>query len=73
MAAKTEELWLWNANHAMALFKNFGCTQIQERHRGGTESAHHSNYEEFSAKHRETEELLSQNEMHFNIIRSIWI
>ncbi len=69
MAAKTEELWLWNAKHAMALFKNFGGTQIQhnmgykakERQQGGTESAHHSNYDEFSAKHRDRGTVLSQN------------
>lgn len=45
----------------MALFKKCGGTQIQhnigfkakERQQGGTESAHHSNYDYFSAKHRD--------------------
>lgn len=49
----------------------FGGTQIQhnigykakERRQGGTESAHHSNYDELSAKHQETGNVLSQNIM----------
>lgn len=76
IAAKTKELWLQDAKHAMALFKKFGGTQIQhnmgykakERQQGGTESAHHSNYDYFSAKHRDRGNVLSQNIITFKTI-----